>query len=100
MHNHGPLAGAIRSHAAALNINPLLPEAVPQCYGLYGLTVVGAIVYFIKNAVGFWGCVVGFLKGCVWPAIVVYKPRASVEYPSTVCKGPSGPYKVLELLKA
>ncbi|MEK7477565.1 MAG: hypothetical protein AAB152_18240 [Candidatus Coatesbacteria bacterium] len=49
MHNHGPLAGA------------------------YGLTVVGAIVYFIKNAVGFWGCVVGFLKGCVWPAIVVFK---------------------------
>jgi hypothetical protein len=41
--------------------------------GAYGLTVVGAIVYFIKTSVGFWGGVLGFLKGCVWPAFVVYK---------------------------
>ena len=41
--------------------------------GAYGLTVIGAIVYYVKLSVGFWGGVVGFLKGCVWPAFVVYK---------------------------
>lgn len=40
---------------------------------IYFLTVIGAIVYFIKTAVSFWGGVLGILKAMVWPAIVVYK---------------------------
>ena len=41
--------------------------------GAYFLTVVGAVVYFLQHATTFWGGVLGFLKGLVWPALVVYK---------------------------
>jgi len=40
--------------------------------GAYGLGFIGAAVYFIQNAVTFWGGVVGVLKAIVWPAILVY----------------------------
>lgn len=33
----------------------------------------GALVYFLQHATGFWDGVLGFFKACVWPAIVVYK---------------------------
>jgi hypothetical protein len=38
----------------------------------YLLGVIGAAVYFISQATGFWMGVVGFLKALVWPAFVVY----------------------------
>jgi hypothetical protein len=41
--------------------------------GVYGLGFVGAVIYFIQHAAGFWDGVLGVLKACVWPAIVVYK---------------------------
>jgi hypothetical protein len=34
---------------------------------------IGALVYFIQHASGFWMGMLGFLKAIVWPAIVVYK---------------------------
>lgn len=40
---------------------------------LYGLGFLGAAVYFIKHAVGFWACIVGILKAIFWPAVVLYK---------------------------
>ncbi len=43
------------------------------CGGTYGLGFVGAVIYFIKHAVTFWGGVLGILKAMVWPALVVYK---------------------------
>lgn len=40
--------------------------------GAYGLCTIGAAVYFIGHAVGFWAGVLGLLKAIVWPAFVVY----------------------------
>jgi len=39
---------------------------------VYGLGFIGAAVWFISQAVGFWSGVLGFLKALVWPAILVY----------------------------
>lgn len=39
----------------------------------YGLGFLGAAVYYIGHAAGFWGGVLGFLKALVWPAFVVYE---------------------------
>lgn len=40
---------------------------------VYGLGFIGAAVYFISTATGFWMGVVGFLKAIVWPAFLVYE---------------------------
>lgn len=40
---------------------------------VYGLGLVGAAVYYISVATGFWMGVLGFLKAIVWPAFVVYE---------------------------
>jgi hypothetical protein len=40
---------------------------------VYGLGFIGAAVYFISHASGFWMGVVGFLKAVVWPAFLVYE---------------------------
>jgi hypothetical protein len=34
--------------------------------------VIGAMVFYIQQAHGFWGVVVGILKAFVWPAFLVY----------------------------
>lgn len=39
---------------------------------VYGLGFIGAAVYFISQATGFWIGVLGFLKALVWPAFLVY----------------------------
>ena len=41
--------------------------------GVYGLGFIGALVYFIQQATGFWSGVLGVLKALVWPAFLVYK---------------------------
>lgn len=40
---------------------------------VYGLGFIGAAVYFISTAAGFWAGVLGFLKAIVWPAFLVYQ---------------------------
>jgi hypothetical protein len=40
---------------------------------VYGLGLIGAAIYFISHATGFWMGVVGFLKALVWPAFLVYE---------------------------
>jgi hypothetical protein len=40
---------------------------------VYGLGLIGAWVYYIGRATTFQEGVKGFLKGIVWPAILVYK---------------------------
>lgn len=40
---------------------------------VYGLGFIGAAVWFISHATGFWMGVVGFLKAIVWPAFLVYE---------------------------
>ena len=44
-----------------------------QCNAVYGLGLIGAAVYFISHATGFWMGVLGFLKAIVWPAFLVYE---------------------------
>lgn len=41
--------------------------------GIYLITIIGAAVYFIGEASGFWGVVLALLKSLVWPAFVVYR---------------------------
>ncbi|HAG16073.1 MAG TPA: hypothetical protein DCG69_06045 [Bacteroidales bacterium] len=39
----------------------------------YGVGFIGAAVYFISHAIGFWMGVLGFFKALVWPAFFVYE---------------------------
>ena len=38
----------------------------------YFMGFIGAAIYFIQHAVGFWPGVLGFLKAIVWPVFAVY----------------------------
>ncbi|HEY4692225.1 MAG TPA: hypothetical protein VIH16_02230 [Bellilinea sp.] len=40
---------------------------------VYGLGLIGAWIYFISTATTFWMGVLGFLKGIVWPAFLVFE---------------------------
>jgi hypothetical protein len=40
---------------------------------VYGIGLIGALVYFIQHAAGFWMGVLGILKAIVWPAILIYR---------------------------
>lgn len=40
---------------------------------VYGLGMLGAVVFYIKTAGSFGAGVVGVLKAIVWPAILVYR---------------------------
>ena len=40
---------------------------------VYGLGFIGAAIYYIMQATGFWMGVLGFLKAIVWPAFLVYE---------------------------
>lgn len=40
---------------------------------VYGLGVIGALIYFLQHATTFWIGVLGILKSFVWPAFFVYK---------------------------
>ena len=39
----------------------------------YGLGFIGAAIYFISYATGFWMGVLGFLKATIWPVFLVYE---------------------------
>jgi hypothetical protein len=39
---------------------------------VYGLGLIGALVFYIGAADGFWTGVLGVLKAIVWPAFLVY----------------------------
>ena len=43
---------------------------------VYGVGLIGALVYFINVADSFGSGVVGVLKAMVWPAFMVYKSFA------------------------
>jgi hypothetical protein len=45
-----------------------------SCGGFfYFLGIVGAAIYYIQQANGFWQGALGILKAIVWPAFLVYK---------------------------
>ena len=39
---------------------------------VYGLGLIGAAIYYISTATGFWNGVLGVLKAIVWPVFLVY----------------------------
>ena len=40
---------------------------------VYGLGLIGALIYFLSTASNFWIGLFGVLESLVWPAILVYK---------------------------
>lgn len=40
---------------------------------VYGLGLIGSLVYFLSHAASFWEVVLGILKSFVWPAFFVFK---------------------------
>lgn len=42
------------------------------CQAIYGLGFIGAAIYYISTATGFWMGVLGVLKAIVWPVFVVF----------------------------
>ena len=40
---------------------------------VYGLGIIGALIYYIQAADGFWMGALGILKALVWPAFLVYE---------------------------
>lgn len=40
---------------------------------IYGLGLIGALVYYLQHAGTLWEGVLGILKAIVWPALIVYK---------------------------
>ena len=40
---------------------------------VYGLGLIGAAIYYLSAATGFWIGVLGFLKALVWPVFLVYE---------------------------
>ena len=40
---------------------------------VYGLGLIGALVYYLQHATTFIAVVLGILKSIVWPAMLLYK---------------------------
>jgi hypothetical protein len=40
---------------------------------VYGLGFLGAAIYYISNATGFWMGVLGVLKAIIWPMFLIYE---------------------------
>jgi hypothetical protein len=40
---------------------------------IYGIGMLGALVYFMQHANSFWSVVTGVLKSFFWPGVFVYK---------------------------
>jgi hypothetical protein len=39
---------------------------------VYGLGLIGALVYYIQTATGFWDGVWGVIQALFWPAFLIY----------------------------
>ena len=39
---------------------------------MYSLGMIGALVYYIQTATGFWDGVLGVLQAIIWPVFFVY----------------------------
>lgn len=40
---------------------------------IYGLGMIGALIYYLQHATNLSEGVMGFLKAIVWPAVLIYK---------------------------
>ena len=55
-----------------------MQECSPSSGAVYGLGLIGAAIYFISGATGFWMGVLGFLKAIVWPVFLVLEAFRSL----------------------
>jgi hypothetical protein len=55
-----------------------MQECSPSSGAVYGLGLIGAAIYFISQATGFWMGVLGFLKAIVWPVFLVLEAFKSL----------------------
>ena len=55
-----------------------MKESSPSSGAVYGLGLIGAAIYFISGATGFWIGVLGFLKAIVWPVFLVLEAFRSL----------------------
>ena len=46
---------------------------------VYGLGFIGAAVYYVQMATGFWTVIIGLIKAIFWPAFVVYEVLRHLE---------------------
>ena len=58
-------------------MNNNIPKHAPHS-AMYGLGFIGAAIYYISHAAGFWLGLLGFLKAIVWPAFLVYEALKAV----------------------
>jgi hypothetical protein len=40
---------------------------------IYGLGFLGALIYYVSTATGFWMGFLGILKALVWPAFLIFE---------------------------
>lgn len=40
---------------------------------VYGMGFIGAVIYFVQHAAGFWPILLAILKAVIWPIFIVYK---------------------------
>ena len=40
---------------------------------LYGIGVIGALIYYLQHATTFLMALIGIVKAIFWPAVIVYK---------------------------
>lgn len=40
---------------------------------IYGLGIIGALIYYFQHATTFLMAVIGVVKAIFWPAVIVYK---------------------------
>lgn len=57
----------VKSDKATKNINQTAPAG-----GFYLLAYIGAAIYFVNQADGFWEVVLALLQSLVWPAFLIH----------------------------
>lgn len=40
---------------------------------IYGLGIIGAFIYYMQHATGFWTVIWGIVKAVFWPGVLVYE---------------------------
>jgi hypothetical protein len=55
--------------------NKCKPKTIQHCHdgAFYFLGFIGAAIYYLLNATGFWNGVLGLLKAFIWPVFLVYE---------------------------
>lgn len=44
-----------------------------QTSAIYGMALIGALIYFIQHATTFWEGILALVKAIVWPGVLIYK---------------------------